>query len=252
VSGVPLCAPGALGAECVVVTGATRGIGFAVARAFLDAGARVIGTGRTHETVDAAAASLGPRFRGLPVDLGDRTARAAFLESIGGEPVTALVNNAGINILADIRDVRADDWDQVVEINLTAPADLSRAIAARLAGRGGGRIVHIASVWAVVGRPRRNAYASTKAGLVGLTRTMALDLGRDGVLVNAVCPGFTDTELTRRTNTPEELQRIEAGIPIGRMASSAEVASLIVFLGSPLNTYITGQAITIDGGYTIQ
>ncbi|MGE3342175.1 MAG: SDR family NAD(P)-dependent oxidoreductase [Vicinamibacterales bacterium] len=234
-----------------MVTGASRGIGLAVAREYVAAGARVLGTARGREALMAAREELGSLFEPVEIDLSNADDCRRLADRIAGEPITALVNNAGTNRRADIRSIDPADWTLLVELNLTAPARLSQAAARGMAERRTGRIVHIASIWAINGAPGRSTYGATKGALVSLARHMAVDLAPHNVLVNTVCPGFTDTELTRALGR-EEIDRLEAAVPLGRMADPAEIASLVVFLGSRLNTYITGQSVTIDGGFTIQ
>jgi len=135
-------------------------------------------------------------------------------------------------------------------INLKAPYLISREVSRTMKRNGYGRIVNITSIWSTITRPGRSLYALTKSGIVGLTRTLAVELAESNILVNAVAPGFTMTELTASTNTPEEIGKITGMIPIKRMALPEEIANLVLFLCSDLNSYLTGQNIVIDGGYT--
>ena len=140
--------------------------------------------------------------------------------------------------------------DSMMQINLMSPIRILRGFAANMKKQKYGRIVNIGSVWAVVSKPGRCIYSATKNGIHGVTNTLAVELAPDNILVNTVCPGFTLTELTYKNNTPEQIESISADIPMQRMAQPNEIAELIYFLGSEANTYITGQKITIDGGYT--
>ena len=161
-----------------------------------------------------------------------------------------LVNNAGVNPLASLIELSDDDLRETLEVDLVAPIRLARALAPGMAERGWGRIVHISSVWGVVSKPRRFAYTVAKTGLIGATRAMAVELGPSGVLVNAVAPGFVATDMTVQNNAPQELAAIAAGLPLRRMAEPTEIAEVVVFLASGRNTFVTGQVIVADGGYS--
>jgi 3-oxoacyl-[acyl-carrier protein] reductase len=135
-------------------------------------------------------------------------------------------------------------------INLRAPLLLSQAVAAGMRERGWGRIVNVASIWSVITKPGRAMYTAAKAGLAGLTRTLAVELAPSGVLVNTVSPGFTRTELTAATLSPQDAASLAGQVPAGRFAEPAEIAQVVLFLASPANTYLTGQNIVVDGGFT--
>ena len=185
------------------------------------------------------------------LDLSSPASIDAWLARLD-EPVDLLVNNAGLNILGASSEISAKDLGDVLGVNLVAPLRLTAGIAQGMKTRRSGRIVNMASVWAFVSRERRVAYSAAKAGLLGLTRSLALELAPHGVLVNAVAPGYVDTDMTRRNNSPEEIALINAQIPVGRLARAEEIADAVAFLGSEKNTYMTGQCLTIDGGYTIR
>jgi 3-oxoacyl-[acyl-carrier protein] reductase len=195
---------------------------------------------------------LGTRFEWHRLDLLDEEALAAFATWLSdGEPTMALVNNAGDNLSDGILEIRPDNWRRLFELNVTVPMRLSQAVARGMVGRRCGRIVNVGSVWALRGRAGRTTYSTTKSALVGLTRSMACDLAGHNVLVNAVCPGPTRTELTDQMLSGAARAALIASVPLGRMAEPAEVAALVHFLGSRQNTYITGQAIAIDGGLSV-
>jgi 3-oxoacyl-[acyl-carrier protein] reductase len=142
--------------------------------------------------------------------------------------------------------------DEALMINLIAPMLIIKGFAPMMKQRKSGRIVNIGSIWSVVSKAKRSVYSSAKHGLHGLTMTAALEMSEFGILVNTVSPGFTLTDLTKKNNSPEDIKRIEMDIPLGRMAETAEIARVVLFLGSYDNTYITGQNIVVDGGYSIQ
>lgn len=216
-----------------LITGASRGIGRAIAEMFHGCGATVLTPTRqemdlsSNGSIDRYCASLS-----LPVDI--------------------LVNNAGINPLASAAEFTDADLDATLQLNLAAPMRLIRAFSPGMAQRGYGRIVNISSIWSGVSKPRRFVYSTTKAGINGMTRAVALELADSGVLVNAVAPGFVNTELTRQNNSEEALREIAGLIPTRRLAEPAEIAELVGFLCSRRNSYITGQTIFADGGFTCQ
>ncbi len=184
------------------------------------------------------------------LDLANPEAVQEFLSA--APEVDVLINNAAENRVRPLDELSSDDWDRMVAINLTAPLRLMQHVARGMGERGWGRIVNIASCYALVSRPGRAGYAATKAGLGGLTRTAALEYGPRGVLVNAVCPGFVATDLTRQNNSPEQIAALCAQVPLGRLAEPEEIARYVHFLGSDENTYITGQLAIIDGGFLCQ
>jgi len=221
-------------ARTILVTGGSRGIGAAIAARLRDDG---------HDVRTPTRDKL---------DLSSPGSIDAFLGRHGDEPVDVLVNNAGINVLRSIEELDDAAWQTMMQVNLTASLRLIQAFAPRMATRGWGRILNVASIFAVVTRERRAAYSMTKAALASLTRTAAIEFGPGGVLVNALAPGYVDTELTRRNNPPEQVKAIEASIPLRRMAHAAELAEVAAFLVSGRNTYLTGQTVLVDGGFTCQ
>lgn len=215
-----------------LVTGATGGIGAAIAARFGELGARVLAPARAQ------------------LDLGSAASIAAYAAALA-EPVDILVNCAGVNVLGGLEEVTDERFADIMSVNLEAPLRLCRALAPQMAARGYGRIVNVSSIWSVVGKPRRLAYTVSKAGLNGLTAALAVEFAGRGVLVNAVAPGIVRTELTQRNNSPAEIAELERQVPLGRLAEPAEVADVITFLCSARNSYLTGQVIVCDGGFTI-
>ncbi len=214
-----------------LVTGGSRGIGQAVVERFRELGARVVAPTRAE------------------LDLSDAAAVDAYAASLVDAP-DILVNDAGVNPLAGFAEITDSGLDEVLAVNLLAPLRLCRALAPRMAAQGYGRIVNVSSVWSLVAKPRRGAYAISKAGLNALTRTLAVEYGAAGVVVNAVAPGFIATELTTQNNTPDDIAAVVAQLPAARLGEPGEVADLIAFLCSEGNGYCTGQVIACDGGYT--
>ena len=214
-----------------LVTGAARGIGTAIANALREQGADVLTPTRAE------------------MDLSDPASLRDWLGRHGAG-IDIVVNNAGINLLNDLEAITPEDWQQMVQVNLTAPLQIIQGVAAGMKQRRWGRIVNVSSIFGVVTRERRAAYSAVKSGLNGLTRTAAVELAPYGILVNSLCPGYVGTELTRANNSPGEIAAISATIPLGRLAEPKEIARVIAFLCSETNTYLTGQTLLVDGGFT--
>ena len=217
-----------------LITGGSRGIGKAAAKLFADRGYEVLLP--TRQEMDF-----------LDVNSFDR-----FVERMALDSIDYVVNNSGINEIDLLENVSDAQLEQMLMTDLISPIRLLRGLIPQLRKSPAGRIVNIGSVWAVVSKQGRSIYSAAKNGLHGITNALAIELSEAGILVNTVCPGFTRTELTRKNNTPEQIAQLSCQIPLGRMAEPEEIAKLIYFLGSVENTYITGQKIVIDGGYTIQ
>jgi NAD(P)-dependent dehydrogenase (short-subunit alcohol dehydrogenase family) len=242
--------------EVVVVTGAASGLGRAIARQFLEAGLAVGVLDRQGSA--AAAEELGGRCVGVDADVRQpdsvRAALAAVETSVG--PVDILINNAGINGVGAPKPVHETDdaeWDAVLGVNLTGPFVCTRAVLPGMVKRGQGVIVNIASVAALVAIPQRVAYAASKAGVLGLTRTVAVEYGRQGIRTVAICPGWIDTPFTRwRLEDPQLGAAVVASVPMGRVADPAEIAATVLLAASADAAYLTGSPLIIDGGLTAQ
>jgi 3-oxoacyl-[acyl-carrier protein] reductase len=240
--------------QTVLITGATKGIGAAIASAFEASGASLILTGTQQEQIDAANACNKRQgkdhIRWMQVDFSSHESTTSFLEAVEhGAPIDVLINNAGTNIISPIDQVLPENFDSLLSINLRAPLLLCKSVSLHMQKNSYGRIVNIASIWSVITKPGRAMYTATKTGLVGLTRAAAMDLAPYGILVNAVSPGFVNTELTTATLSSEEREQLSRQVPLGRFAEPEEIAKTVLFLSSGLNTYITGQNLVVDGGY---
>ena len=240
-----------LSGKIALITGGTRGIGKAIAERFLDAGASVILTGtKINEIEKLNNNTASNRITYLQVDFSDQSSVDAFLRKISSyNKIDILINNAGVNRIALNTETTNEDFDLLNDINVKGPYILCREISKLMKKNGYGRIVNITSIWSVITRPGRSIYTTAKFAIAGLTKTLAVELAEYNILVNSVGPGFTMTELTASTNTPEEIKRIADIIPIKRIAQPIEIANTILFLCSDLNTYLTGQNIIVDGGY---
>lgn len=237
--------------KVVLVTGGTRGIGAAVAGDLERAGAELILTGTDPGKIGELNRAGGRRSY-LHADFTDDESLRRFLAELDRRPrIDVCINNAGINKIDQIDDVGIDDYERITRVNLRAPTLICGVVGRKMRAAGYGRIVNIASIWSAATRSGRSLYSATKTGLVGLTRTVAVDLAPHGVLANAVSPGFTRTELTEATLSPADAEALSAQVPLNRFADPAEISKVIVFLASDLNTYLTGQNIIVDGGFTV-
>ena len=238
--------------KTVIVTGGTRGIGAAIVELLQQCNAQVIGTGtNTKELERLNRESKGEKTDYIHLDFTSNESVQEFLGFIDKQDrIDVLINNAGVNKIDSIQDVLEDDWDWINSVNLRGPFLLSRTVANRMKKQGYGRILNIASIFGVVSKVKRVAYSTTKWGLVGFTKAVALDLAPHNILVNAVSPGFVNTDLTRKILGDKEIKEITGTIPQQRLASVEEIAKTVIFLSSENNTYITGQNIIVDGGFT--
>lgn len=220
--------------RAALITGGSRGIGAAIAEELRQRGCKV----------------MCPPRAGL--DLGDPASVENYLKANSSLKVDILINNAGINALNPIPAIDSVAWQAMLQINLTSALRLIQTFAPGMAVRGWGRILSVSSIFSLVTRERRAAYSMTKAALNALTRSAAVEFGSNGVLVNALAPGYVDTEMTRRNNPPEAMQAILETIPVRRMALPEELAKVAAFLVSEENSYLTGQTVVVDGGFTCQ
>jgi 3-oxoacyl-[acyl-carrier protein] reductase len=232
-----------------LVTGASGGIGAAVAKALHAQGANVAISGTRKEKLDALAKELGDRVHVLPCDLRDRAAVVKLAEeaekAVG--QVDILVNNAGIthdNLFMRMKD---EEWDDVINVNLNSVFVLTRGILRGMMRRRYGRIVNIASISGVFGNPGQANYAASKAGLVGMTKSLAREVASRGITANAIAPGFISTPMTDAL-TPKQVEMIAAAIPAQKFGAPDDIASAVVFLSSQESGYVTGETMHINGG----
>lgn len=216
----------------VLITGGSRGIGKQIAEMLKAEGYNVYAPTREE------------------LNLADPNSVNNFITKHKNAKVDIIINNAGINDINLIEDVTDDEIDRATNINLISPMKLIRAYVPYMKQNKFGRIINIGSILGVVSKGGRCVYSATKHGLHGVTQTLAVELAEYNILVNTVCPGFTLTELTRKNNTPEQIEQISQEIPLKRMAQPQEIADLVCYLVGERNSYITGQQICVDGGYT--
>lgn len=232
-----------------LVTGASGGIGGAIAEALYTAGAAVALSGTREAPLKELAAKLGERAHVVPANLGDREAVTALSKAVSDAmgSVDILVNNAGItrdNLFMRMSD---DEWDQVLDVNLGSVFRLSRAVLRGMMKARWGRIVNITSVVGATGNPGQGNYAAAKAGLVGMSKSLAQEVAGRGITVNCVAPGFIETAMTEKLNE-EQKTRILGQIPAGRMGSAADIAAAVAYLTSPSAGYVTGATLHVNGG----
>jgi len=242
--------------KTALITGATRGIGKALADCFQEAGANLILTGTKRveiEDLNRKNKKSGIKnIHYIQADFSSESSTSYFLEKLKTyEHIDICVNNAGVNEINDFNNTTINDFNWISDINIKGPYQILKVVSPKMIANNYGRIVNVASIWSVITKQGRSVYTMSKNALVGLTKTLAVEWASKNIMVNAVSPGFTLTELTKSTNTFEQLKGIEKIIPAKRMAEPIEIAKVITFLCSDQNTYLTGQNITIDGGFTI-
>ncbi|PYP80305.1 MAG: 3-oxoacyl-[acyl-carrier-protein] reductase [Gemmatimonadetes bacterium] len=232
-----------------LVTGSTRGIGRAIAETLAGAGARVAVVGRDAGRAGEVANGIGRDAAGFACDVADIASVTSLVESVEKSfgQIDILVNNAGLtrdNILFRLKD---DDWDAVLDANLRGAFVAIRAASRGMMKRRWGRIINIASIVGITGNKGQANYAASKAGLIGLTKSVAKELASRNILINAVAPGFIETDMTAAM-TPEARDTLSGQIPLERLGTPNDVAAAVAFLASDLASYITGQVIVVDGG----
>jgi 3-oxoacyl-[acyl-carrier protein] reductase len=244
--------PNCLADEVALVTGASRGIGRAIADHLARAGAIVVGTATSQAGADGIGerlAGLGARGRGAVLDVTDAAAGEALVEAVGKEygKLSILVNNAGITRDTLAMRMKDEDWAAVIDTNLSSVFRMSRAVLRGMMKARHGRIVNITSVVGASGNAGQANYAAAKAGVAGMTRALARELGSRNITVNCVAPGFIDTDMTRGLNEAQT-QALLGQIPLGRLGEADEVAAAVVFLASAAGSYVSGATLHVNGG----
>ena len=241
---------GILQGEIVLVTGASRGIGAAIADTLAANGATVVGTA----TSEAGAAAIGARLaarggHGRVLNVTDGAAVEALIDAIGKEfgPVSILVNNAGITRDQLLMRMKDEDWQSIIDTNLSSVYRTCKAVMRGMMKARRGRIVNIASVVGVTGNPGQANYAAAKAGIIAFSKSLAREIGSRGITVNVVAPGFIDTDMTRSL-TEEQRGALLAQIALGRLGAPDDIAQAVLFLASAAAAYITGETLHVNGG----
>lgn len=244
---------GMLDGKVAIVTGGTRGIGYAIVQKFLDAGARVALFGSRQETVDKAleqirAERAGAEVMGLHPALEKYQEVAEAMEIVRNQygSLDILVNNAGISARESLYDYRPEDFEKIMRLNVAGVFHCTKAAAPIMKNQGGGTVINMSSMVSIYGQPAGCGYPASKYAVNGLTKSLARELGRDQIRVNAVAPGVTRTDMVAAL--PEEMvQKMAAAIPLGRIGEPEEVAGAVLFLASDLASYVTGTVLSVDG-----
>ncbi len=235
--------------KIALVTGASRGIGRAIAELLVERGATVIGTATSESGAAAISEYLGENGKGLALNVTDVESIEATLKTINDEfgAIDILVNNAGIardNLLMRMKD---DEWNDIINTNLTPIYRMSKAVLRGMMKKRAGRIINVGSVVGTMGNAGQTNYAAAKAGVIGFTKSMAREVASRGVTVNTVAPGFIETDMTKALNDDQRAATL-ANVPAGRLGDPREIASAVVFLASPEAAYITGETLHVNGG----
>ncbi len=235
--------------KVALVTGASGGIGGAIARALHAQGATVVLSGTRRDALDALALELGARVHVCPADLRDAAAADLLVAEaeVAAGPLHILVNNAGLTRDGLAIRMKDEDWASVMEIDLAAPFRLTRAALRGMVRRRAGRVIAIGSVVGATGNPGQANYAAAKAGLAGMTKSLAQEVGSRGITVNMVAPGFIDTAMTEKLSEAVRA-RLLGAIPLGRLGQPADVAAAVVYLASDAAAWVTGATLHVNGG----
>jgi 3-oxoacyl-[acyl-carrier protein] reductase len=235
--------------KVALVTGASRGIGRAIAEKLAEKGALVIGTATSEKGAQAISEYLGEGGKGMVLNVTDNDSIDALFKSIKEDfdDIDILINNAGITRDNLMMRMKEDDWDDIIDTNLTSVFKLSKAVLRAMMKKRSGRIISIGSVVGTMGNAGQANYAAAKAGVLGFTRSLAREVGSRGITVNVVAPGFIDTDMTRDLDDKKR-EELSAQIPMSRLGSADDVAKAVVFLASDDAAYITGETIHVNGG----
>lgn len=234
----------------VLVTGATRGIGKAIALKYSELGAMVVITGTKKEKPTCFDESI--LYEQLEINENSFWKQRVVEINEKYKGFDICINNAGINKVNNIYETKTSDIDNILLVNLNAPIFIASEVSKAMVKNKIGHIINIASIFGIVSKKGRNPYTATKSGLIGVTKTMAIDLGEHNILVNSISPGFVDTELTRKVLGKEGMNEMKDKVPMKKLANVEDIVPSILFLTSKYNTYITGQNIIVDGGFTCE
>ena len=229
----------------ILITGASRGIGKSIAKEFHKLGANILGTSTTKSLKKN-------KFELIKVNFFNKKELKIFCDYLKNKKIDILINNAGINKISSIEKININDVRNILYINLEIPTLITSIVSKNMIKKKNGKIINISSIFGLISKEKRSSYSSSKFGILGLTKSSALDLANKNILINSISPGFIDTDLTRKILKISGMKKIAKTIPMRRLGDIKEVANLSIFLASNYNTYITGQNIVIDGGFTIK
>ena len=235
--------------EIALVTGASRGIGKAIAEQLKADGATVIGTATTEGGAEKISEYLGEGGKGMCLNVTDADSVASVIKQITGDfgDISILVNNAGITRDTLLMMMKDEQWQDIIDTNLTSIFRLSKAVLRKMMKARKGRIINIGSVVGSTGNPGQTNYSAAKAGLLGFTKSLAREIGSRNITVNAVAPGFIDTDMTKEL-AEEQKAALIGSVPLGRLGDPADIANAVAFLASPESSYITGETLHVNGG----
>tara|TARA_R110000868_G_scaffold408293_3_gene690948 strand:- start:14531 stop:15292 length:762 start_codon:yes stop_codon:yes gene_type:complete len=244
-----------LSGKLAVITGGGTGLGFGISKAFLAAGAKIIITGRREEVLQEAVQKLGSGANFISNDVSDTSSLPSFVQEVEDTfgPIDILVNNAGINMKKFITEVSDDEFQRIIQTNVNGLFSLTREVAKKMIPRKSGSIINITSMTAIYGISDVTAYTSSKTAVLGMTRSLAVDLSPKGIRVNAIAPGFIDSPMLRKAfnSDPERKRKVLSRTPMGSLGEADDIGSAAVYLASDAAKYVTGINLPVDGGNSI-
>lgn len=235
--------------KTVIVTGGTAGIGKAICDLFLQEECTLLFTGTRTQPSDLLPSSA----HYYQLDMSDHSGVDQFINEVLPQfpPISILINNAGIQLRSLVESLTIENWNNTLQVNLTGPFKLIQGVIPYMKKNGGGRIVNIGSIAGLITKPEQASYSASKAALISMTRTIAVELAIHNILINTICPGTTLTPMVDTLLSLEKKNEIIKGIPMGRLANPDEIAKMVLFFASDINTYMTGQSVIVDGGFTL-
>lgn len=235
--------------KTVIVTGGTAGIGKAICDLFLQEECTLIYTGKRVQPSDPLHSSA----HYFQLDMSDHFGVDQFINEVLPQfpPISILINNAGIQLKSPVESLTIENWNSTLQVNLISSFKLIQGVIPYMKKNGGGRIVNIGSIAGMITKPGQASYSASKAALISMTRTIAVELAAHNILINTICPGTTLTPMVDTLLSIEKKNEIIKGIPMGRFANPDEIAKVVLFFASDINTYLTGQSVIIDGGFTL-
>ena len=238
--------------KVALITGGTKGIGLEIANVFYAKGIKVIISGTNKEKIAEINSKKDPNFYAYEANFSNEISLKSFLKEVEKiNQIDILVNNAGINKIDEFTNTLSEDFKMIQSVNVKAPYEISKTVVSKMKKNKFGRIVNISSIFGKLSKSKRSLYSISKFGLHGLTVALSAELSKKNILTNTVSPGFINTDLTKKILSKDEMKKLAKNIPLGRFGEPQEIAKLVYFLCSEENSYISGQNIFIDGGFTI-